>query len=551
MSLASKSILERKITLALLLLAAGLGVGAAWWVSGVFVAERSGQVVQRALQQAQTDASVLGGNISHRLAQAGALPGLLNQDHDIQTALGAVGPHVSPSKLEVAERAARWAAVPEWAAISQRLTEVVTTFNLNTAWVTNAAGDTLAEGHTADVRPFLGTNYADRDYFKAAQRGQLGRQFAVGRVTKLYALYFAAPVTWQGQFVGMVGTSVRLDSLLPLLSDVHVLVTDEHGVVVLSADPALQLRVLPNATVGALTEAQRVQRYQRHTFEPLALEKLAGDGPQALYQWPLDAPNPHVWVTRATLDGALQVHVLREVGDELAQLSQDRWSWFGLTCLAWFLLLGFVGVLSTYLVLSREQRQELLVLNGELQRQANTDVLTGGASRRHYLEVLHQEQERAQRYGLSFCVLSLDIDHFKHVNDTHGHAAGDAVLRHFAVVVQGLLRQSDVFGRVGGEEFSVLLPQTTGEGGWQMAQRIRAAVEASPSLWEDRLIPITVSVGGVQWLAGQLSTVDQVLAASDRALYQAKNQGRNRVVWAASATETWAVDHDSPTTRVT
>lgn len=531
------------------LVAAGGGVAGAWWVSGSFADARMAQLIQSQSLRAQTEVGVLAGDVSQHMVQALSLPAILSQGHNVQEALAAMGPRVAPSTLAGPERRAQWLDMPVLVDISRQLDETVERFGLNTAWVTNAAGDAVAEGRAPGVPSFLGTNYADRDYFKAAQAGRTGSQFAVGRVTQLFSLYFAAPVLVNGQFVGMVGASARLDRLSARLDQAHLLVTDEHGVVVLAHNPAMNLQALPNAQVHQLTPEQRQKRYQRTDFATVGLHHLSGQGTTALYDM-VEHMHPHVWATRVVMDGALQVHVLRDLGEAHELVHGDRLRWFALAGLAWLFLLGWLVAASAYVAVARQQRKDLLVLNDELQRQANTDVLTGGASRRHYLEMLHLEQDRAQRYGLSFCVLSLDIDHFKHVNDTFGHAAGDAVLRHFALVVQGLLRQSDLFGRVGGEEFSVLLPQSTVEGGRQMAQRIRAAVEASPTAWEDQSIAITVSIGGAQWLAGQLSTVDQVLAASDRALYQAKHQGRNRVVWAESLPETSARDPEAPT-RVT
>ena len=126
----------------------------------------------------------------------------------------------------------------------------------------------------------------------------------------------------------------------------------------------------------------------------------------------------------------------------------------------------------------------------------------------------------------------MDIDHFKRVNDTYGHAAGDQVLKHFVATIQSNLRDTDTLGRVGGEEFSILLPQTPTDGGALMAERIRASVEASPALFGTTSIAVTVSTGGVLWQPGSTHSIDEVLAHADEALYTAKHGGRNRVEWA-------------------
>jgi len=152
------------------------------------------------------------------------------------------------------------------------------------------------------------------------------------------------------------------------------------------------------------------------------------------------------------------------------------------------------------------------------------------------MQALEDEHSRSSRYGFDLCVLSMDIDHFKRVNDTYGHAAGDEVLKHFVTTIQRHLRDVDSLGRVGGEEFSILLPQTPAEGGAMLAERIRASVEASPVTFGTLNIAVTVSIGGVEWKPGHTQSMQGVLARADEALYAAKHGGRNRVEWAVLQT---------------
>lgn len=160
-----------------------------------------------------------------------------------------------------------------------------------------------------------------------------------------------------------------------------------------------------------------------------------------------------------------------------------------------------------------------------LERLASVDDLTGTANRRRFLELLDDEVERAERYGHEFCVLMLDLDHFKEVNDHYGHQAGDAYLQAFCSEVKSRLRASDRFGRMGGEEFAILLPETGIDEAMVMAERIRVATaelvipELDPS-------PRTVSIGAAAWERGD--TTDALLARADHLLYAAKAAGRNR-----------------------
>jgi diguanylate cyclase (GGDEF)-like protein len=158
---------------------------------------------------------------------------------------------------------------------------------------------------------------------------------------------------------------------------------------------------------------------------------------------------------------------------------------------------------------------------------ANVDALTGALSRLNFLNLAEQELQRSTRYGLPLMVLMMDLDHFKQINDRVGHAAGDAVLKRFVQTVSDVLRESDLMGRLGGEEFAVLLPNTAVEGGRALAQRIIDSVQNSPVPVNHQLVAYTVSIG-----AGCLSSENSfssLLGVADIALYRAKNGGRNRL----------------------
>jgi diguanylate cyclase (GGDEF)-like protein len=139
------------------------------------------------------------------------------------------------------------------------------------------------------------------------------------------------------------------------------------------------------------------------------------------------------------------------------------------------------------------------------------------------------EFDRVRRHPNLRCgMLALDLDHFKRVNDTWGHAAGDAVLCHLVQLAQGLIRTTDLLGRTGGEEFSVLLPDTPPEAVLAMAERLRERVAATPAVFEGRHIPMSLSIGA-SLIDVQDADADAVLARADEALYAAKKSGRNAV----------------------
>jgi two-component system cell cycle response regulator len=138
--------------------------------------------------------------------------------------------------------------------------------------------------------------------------------------------------------------------------------------------------------------------------------------------------------------------------------------------------------------------------------------------------------ERCRRFNHQLALLMIDVDHFKRVNDTHGHAVGDEVLKAFTRILEGNLRSVDLLGRLGGEEFAVVLPESDQNAAKHTAERLRAAVEALEFPFEDgTTMKITTSVG-IAILAGAGETLDSLLARADTALYTAKGEGRNRVV---------------------
>jgi diguanylate cyclase (GGDEF)-like protein len=205
---------------------------------------------------------------------------------------------------------------------------------------------------------------------------------------------------------------------------------------------------------------------------------------------------------------------------------------------AWLSWLNFSAVLARCLLLSgygnalrsrlTESRRRLSETLDEVQRLASHDELTRALNRRALMASLDRERARAERSGVPFSIGMMDLDHFKAVNDVHGHAAGDEVLRGFAATAHETMRVTDVFGRYGGEEFLIVLVGTGLPEAIEALERIRAALQkrawdgVAPGLVQ------TVSAGVASFRKGE--TVEQLLHRADQALYEAKNGGRNRVI---------------------
>ncbi len=180
-----------------------------------------------------------------------------------------------------------------------------------------------------------------------------------------------------------------------------------------------------------------------------------------------------------------------------------------------------------------ELQAKLLEARNALAHEAMHDPLTGAANRRAIMETLSREISRTTRQNAGLSIGICDIDHFKKVNDAHGHLVGDEVLCGVVRLLEGSLREYDRVGRWGGEEFLVVAPGST-EDAARLYERLRAALAGNPIPTQAGELSITVSIGAATWRADE--SVEELLGAADTALYQAKDRGRNRV-YVAAATE--------------
>lgn len=188
----------------------------------------------------------------------------------------------------------------------------------------------------------------------------------------------------------------------------------------------------------------------------------------------------------------------------------------------------FSDAFNAMVIQLHETMENLHRYQQDLERMARTDPLTGANNRGWFMELLFAEIERSRRYHHPFSILMLDLDHFKSINDTYGHAAGDEALRTMIRVFQSSgLRRSDFWGRIGGEEFVVALPETFLDTAAEAAERLRGNLAETPVRYEDRKFFITVSIGISRLRAGDSG--ETLLHRADQAMYTAKQTGRNRI----------------------
>jgi diguanylate cyclase (GGDEF)-like protein len=174
-----------------------------------------------------------------------------------------------------------------------------------------------------------------------------------------------------------------------------------------------------------------------------------------------------------------------------------------------------------------------LVENGYVHKrtkvQAKTDPLTGIYNRRSFNEMLMREIARSEREKSEFCLVMIDIDNFKRINDVYGHLVGDAVLKNLAAKVNESIRYGDVFARYGGEEFAIILPSTSSEGAFALAERIRKNIVIKPYVLYEKSIFYTISIGLAMFRGKTPCNKDELIRNADEALYISKNEGKNRV----------------------
>jgi len=165
----------------------------------------------------------------------------------------------------------------------------------------------------------------------------------------------------------------------------------------------------------------------------------------------------------------------------------------------------------------------------EIYRLTTIDGLTQVFNKRYFVETLEREIGRAQRYRRDLSLIMFDIDHFKQINDTYGHLAGDHILKQLAATIKTRIRREDILSRYGGEEFAIILPEIDRENALNFAEKIRALVQKATFKFEDTKIPVTISIG-VANVTAETQEVDAFIKGADANLYEAKNRGRNRVV---------------------
>ena len=358
------------------------------------------------------------------------------------------------------------------------------------------------------------------------QQGLRMRRVVLGSVSYLFTFTLVCIFWWFGYFAAPV---LLAYSAMVVALNAFFIVAIRSGFNLRFADPSMTLTQICLSIVPGLYVMFHAQQ-SRGVFLLLAVSTAL----YGLFQFRL---RDFITMTAVMLGGyaALIALVYAYRPDEIT-LQVEILQLFALvaTFVQFSGLGGYIGALRDKV---KDKNKELEARNGELERAlrrieelAMRDELTGVFNRRCLMETINTEKHRCERTGSVFSLCILDVDHFKRVNDTYGHLAGDRVLQAIAKTATGALRQTDYFGRYGGEEFALVLTGTMVEGAMITAERVRTRIEALrfPEISADLLVTVSI---GIAELRGDEDTA-LTFKRADEALYRAKEAGRNRCVQA-------------------
>ncbi|AYB50889.1 diguanylate cyclase [Ralstonia solanacearum] len=539
-----RTAVRRIARVALVLSALLAGIVLCWFAAGAVADAMGARELRQAFdarhQLAEQVAAGMASQITADVALLRAVPLTLAEVESIPAGVARVDTrrwNLMDEGLRVREAMAH----PEVQAACTFLSAANGNLGLDYTWVVDTRGYVVLASNAGQPGAFIGMQSALQPYLKAAMLGGLGEQFTVGPMTGVPGLFFAAPIyDAQGHLVAAIATKVNLARLQHWVSHPTSLVADANGLIILSTDASLVGKALPDSRLQRKTPSERFAEYQRVDFEPWSYQSAAS-AQRALPSWvPAGVRDALVWrvggeIPSLTVSRNAGADLTVVVAEPLVSWPQQLAAHERNRSLGFVL---FVSVLLTFVLVvwsllrerqhhrvTRHLNQRLQRTNSALANEAHFDHLTGVLTRRRFLALFETVLTRAHVRGESLVLVLADLDHFKRINDTWGHAVGDLALQRFASLATGVMRSSDLIGRLGGEEFAVVMSSTTLEDAAGVVERLRAIVaEADDSLPSG--LTMTVSLGMTVCRSGD--TASEMLRRADLALYRAKESGRNR-----------------------
>jgi diguanylate cyclase (GGDEF)-like protein len=412
---------------------------------------------------------------------------------------------------------------------------------LDIIWLVDPQGTCLASSNAGELNSFVGVSFLDRPFMGAVAHGEASIGVARGLSNGVPGIYVTSPIVTPNGVAGAIIGKMNLIRARPWVAQPGTFITDQNGVIILSHNRAYEWRALPGAPALSMDPALRDSIYLHKTIRPLT---IMPQGPRLRAQAP--------WLSHVIADGLVSVEHGPPALLRLGTIRQHGLS-TGLTIPfdPWDeaeqnyrrnRMLIFFATLSTMVVCivlslsyfrerrlhraTRDLAAQLQEANGRLSDEARYDALTGALSRRYFLDLLRTELRAAQLTHQPLSMMIADLDHFKQINDRYGHATGDRALEYFIRVCERVLGVDDAIGRLGGEEFGMLMPGAAAAQAEQIAERIRLDFRRGrpQSIPDD--IGLSVSIGIA--VAQREDSPERLLSRADQALYLAKARGRNR-----------------------
>jgi diguanylate cyclase (GGDEF)-like protein len=521
-----------------------------WFVAGMVADRMVQQELDAALRtQRQMSISVVDNMaevIASDLAMSRAIPATMAEMDIVQRAL--VQSQNYAANSEAAEPALRTALLkdPQMTAVSNFLHDAQGFSGLDQIWLVNANGICVASSESinnpqAVKRSLVGIDMRTRSYLTNALLGAFSEAYGVGRMTGEPGIFIAAPVYAEGLLVGVVVAKVGIARLRHWVAHPGTFVADENGLIIMAHNSELEGRLLPDSHVMQMSPAERKLIYRRDVFPDIQIRVDTQVREQAPWVPAAVAgqlfgmserPGPALYQARSGLNSGLSAHLVDPLAawpELLRNHERDHLLVFltlaGTVALAWVITVSYVRERRHHRA-TRDLAEQLQSANTLLSAEARHDALTGALSRRYFLDLLRREIERARANHEPLCMAITDLDHFKQINDRFGHAAGDRALEHFVDTCRAELRGADSIGRLGGEEFGLLLPATNLADGREVVERLRLRLKAIPSPKLPASVGLSVSIGITELSPDDLP--ERIMSRADTALYAAKSGGRDR-----------------------
>ncbi|QCP48631.1 diguanylate cyclase [Trinickia violacea] len=534
--------LRRAIALSSLMI-----VTLACWIVAGLVADQMGErelddaiVTQRQISSAAADN--MAQMIASDLAMARAIPETIAEMRMIQRALSQAQNYAAKRPAMEPELRETLLKDPQLAGISDFLHNAQGFSGLDNIWLVNTRGLCVASSNAATPNSFVGRDMAARAYLAEALLGGFTQAYGVGRSSGEPGIFIASPVYDDGELVGAIVAKLGIARLRHWVARAGTFIADENGVIIMAHDSAVAGRALPHARVETMSADERENIYLRTDFPEFGVQPLASQVahdapwvPSALGKQIFELPGTHtpsLYEMRGGLNSGLSAHLVDPLISWPELLRNHR----NLHLLVFVLLAGSIMLAyligASYLREKRHHRatrhlaEQLQEANLLLSAEARDDALTGALSRRYFLDLLQKEIAAARAGGKPLCLAIADLDHFKQINDRFGHAIGDRALEHFVTICRLELRTSDAIGRLGGEEFGIVLPATTLTDGLAVAQRLHERLRAQPSARLPAGAELSVSIGITELSGTDLP--ERIMSRADLALYAAKSAGRDR-----------------------